>query len=287
MELKSDSIEANASTLSLSLQRIPSTIVTVALSLIVHIGVVGMEKAALCSGVAQFFCPPSHPSALICLSDACDDVPLCCASERKHRAEPLPRSLKKPFNLGFLCASSTCATCGSQCSGSASCQSVSQYPPRSQPENTAVTTGEYPLPAATNTVNKQCWLGNPTSRPVNYTVNKSNMLFCFSQVCSRLQQRKRFLRQTERVQVSKPFNMFNTIWYNLRMVEWCQAGGDLCHRGVRWFTCPWLPSGPGTSPDNLTGWWLNHGVDPVMPRLPYDPNIDTLSLGRSEDCYIA
>ena len=32
MELKSDSIEANASTLSLSLQRIPSTIVTVALS---------------------------------------------------------------------------------------------------------------------------------------------------------------------------------------------------------------------------------------------------------------
>ena len=150
----------------------------------------------------------------------------------------------------------------------------------SQPENT-------PPRAATNTVNKQCWLGNPTSRPVNYTVNKSNMLFCFSQVCSRLQQRKRFLRQTERVQVSKPFNMFNTIWYNLRMVEWCQAGGDPCHRGVRWFTCPWLPSGPGTSPDNLTGWWLNHGVDPVMPRLPYDPNIDTLSLGRSEDCYIA
>ena len=32
MELKSDSIEANASTPSLSLQRIPSTIVTVALS---------------------------------------------------------------------------------------------------------------------------------------------------------------------------------------------------------------------------------------------------------------
>ena len=49
--------------------------------------------------------------------------------------------------------------------------------------------------------------------------------------------------------------------------------------GVRWFTCPspWLPSGR-SSPDNLTRW----SVHSVMSRLPYDPNIDTLSLGRSE-----
>ena len=215
MELKSDSIEANASTPGLAAHAgVPSTIVTAALSLIVHESRRNGKGDAMQRG-ASF--SASHPSALICLSDACDDVPLCCASERKHRAEPLPRSLKKPFNLGFLCASSTCATCGSQCSGSASCQSVSQYPPRSQPENTAVTTGEYPLPAATNTVNKQCWPGNPTSRRVNYSVNKSNMLFCFSQVCGRLQQRERFLQQAKRVQVSKTTNKFDkqyvaTIW---------------------------------------------------------------------------
>ena len=115
----------------------------------------------------------------------------------------------------FLGASSTCATCGSQCSGSASCQSVSQYPPsESQPENTAVTTREYPPRAATNTVNKQCWLGNPTSRPVNYSVNKSNMLLCFSQVCGGLQQRERLLQQAERMQVSQTSNIIDDGWRN-------------------------------------------------------------------------
>ena len=157
----------------------------------------------------------------------------------------------------FLGASSTCATCASQCSGSASCQSVSQYPPsESQPENTAVTTREYPPRAATNTVNKQCWLGNPTSRPVNYSVNKSNMLLCFSQVCGGLQQRERLLQQAERMQVSQTSNIIDDIWcnraicrqYSVRREIW-RLGSDPCHRGVRWFTCPLVAIWPHhTSP---------------------------------------
>ena len=85
MELKSDSIEANASTPGLSPHAgIPSTIVTAALSLSLFTRVAGMEKATLCSVGASF--SASQPSALICLSDV---VPPCCASERNHRAEPL------------------------------------------------------------------------------------------------------------------------------------------------------------------------------------------------------
>ena len=109
------------------------------------------------------------------------------------------------------------------------------------------------------------------------------MLFWCSQVCGRLQQRERILRQAERVQVSQssPNICATTRWCNLSVSReiWSMAS-DPCHRpGVRWFTCPspWLPSGR-SSPDNLTRW----SVYSVMSRLPYDPNIDTLSLGRSE-----
>ena len=88
-----------------------------------------------------------------------------------------------------------------------------------------VTTSEYPPRAATNTVNKQCWPGNPTSRPVNYSVNKSNMFLCFSQVCGGLQQRERLLQQAERMQVSKTSDIIDDGWCNRAIcrVE-CQAG---------------------------------------------------------------
>ena len=152
-----------------------------------------------------------------------------------------------------------------------------------------VTTGEYPLPAATNTVNKQCWLGNPTSRPVNYSVNKSNMFLCFSQVCGRLQQRERILRRAKRVQVSQSsLNICGTTCCNLGRVSGGRYGAGPVILAIVVVSDglpaprPWLPSGR-SSPDNLTRW----SVYSVMSRLPYDPNIDTLSLGRSEDCYIA
>ena len=196
-------------------------------------------------------------------------APCCAFAERKHRAEPL-LSLKKPFNLGFKAFPgrefnlrdlrfSMLGVCILSV-GFSIPSPPSQ--PENTPPNTAVTTKENTPPrAATNTVNKQCWPDNPTSRRVNYSVNKSNMLFCFSQVCGRLQQRERFLQQAKRVQVSKTTNKFDkqygaTIWggqESVRREIWSMAS-DPCHRGVRWFTCPpWLPSGP-SSPDNLTGW---------------------------------
>ena len=98
MELKSDSIEANASTPGLSPHAgIPSTIVTAALSLSLFTRVAGMEKATLCSLGASF--SASQPSALICLSDACSTMLRLCSEQRKHRAAAF--LLKKPFNLGF------------------------------------------------------------------------------------------------------------------------------------------------------------------------------------------
>ena len=65
MELKSDSIEANASTPSLSLQRIPSTIVTAALSLIVHESRRNGKGDAMLSSV---FLPTAAPAI-------CPDLP--------------------------------------------------------------------------------------------------------------------------------------------------------------------------------------------------------------------
>ena len=112
------------------------------LSLIVHEGRRNGKGDAMQRG-ASF--SASQPSALICLSDACSP---CCAFAPSGNTEPLPSCSRNRLiwvSKRFLGASSTCATCGSQCSGSASCQSVSQYPPsESQPENTAVTTREYP-----------------------------------------------------------------------------------------------------------------------------------------------
>lgn len=158
----------------------------------------------------------SQPSALICLSDACSTVLRLC-SQRKHRAAAF--LLKKPFNLGFK------ALPGRQFNLRDLCfpmlgvciLSVGFSIP-----SLRVTTREYcrhnqripPPRAATNTVNKQCWPGNPTSRPVNYSVNKSNMLLCFSQVCGGLQQRERLLQQAERMQVSKTSNILDDVWCN-------------------------------------------------------------------------
>ena len=158
----------------------------------------------------------SQPSALICLSDACSTVLRLC-SQRKHTATAF--LLKKPFNLGFK------ALPGRQFNLrdlwfpmlGVCILSVGFSIP-----SLRVTTREYcrhnqripPPRAATNTVNKQCWLGNPTSRPVNYSVNKSNMLLCFSQVCGGLQQRERLLQQAERMQVSQTSNIIDDGWCN-------------------------------------------------------------------------
>ena len=145
---------------------------------------------------------------------------MCCAFAPSGNTDPLllpscSRNRLIWVSKRFLGASSTCATCGSNARGlhpvsrflNTLPQSHNQRILPSQPENT-------PPPAATNTVNKQCWLGNPTSRPVNYSVNKSNMLLCFSQVCGGLQQRERLLQQAERMQVSQTSNILDDGWCN-------------------------------------------------------------------------
>ena len=182
------------------------------LSLIVHESRKNGKGDAMQRG-ASF--SASQPSALICLSDACSTVLRLC-SQRKHRTAAF--LLKKPFNLGFKALPGRVQPARPVVPNARGLHPVSRFLntlPQShnqrilpsQPENT-------PPRAATNTVNKQCWPGNPTSRPVNYSVNKSNMLLCFSQVCGGLQQRERLLQQAERMQVSQTSNIIDDGWCN-------------------------------------------------------------------------